>query len=373
MAGIYIHIPFCKQACHYCDFHFSTSLQTKDDVLKSILKEIELQKDYLDGEKIESIYFGGGTPSILSVDEINSITNKISDFHDLSNLKEITLEINPDDINQKKVVELKSTLINRFSVGIQSFFDDDLKFMNRAHNANEAQNSIKLLQDTGFENLTLDLIYGIPNSRLEKWDENLQKAFVLDVPHLSCYSLTIEEKTVFGNWFEKRKINALDDDSVNEQFLHLMNETEKNGFEHYEISNFAKKRKRAFHNTNYWLGEKYLGIGPSAHSFDGESRQSNIPNNVKYVQQISEKNNWFEKEILTPENQANEYIMTSLRTIWGCDLNYLINKFNYNLELIKYDLFELQNQKLILVKDNIITLTKKGKTLTDSISEKLFI
>ena len=373
MAGIYIHIPFCKQACHYCDFHFSTSLKTKDDVLKAICKEVELQKNFLKNEEIESIYFGGGTPSILSADEINLITNQIAKFHNLSNLKEVTLEINPDDINSTKAKELKNTLINRFSVGIQSFFDNDLQYMNRAHNANEAQNSILLLQDTGFNNLTLDLIYGIPNSTLEKWAKNLQKAFDLKVPHLSCYSLTIEDDTVFGKWHEKGKINVLDDDAVNNQFLHLMDESEKNGYEHYEISNFAKEGNRAFHNTNYWLGKKYLGIGPSAHSYNGKERFANIANNVKYINAIVNNFDWFEREILAIDNQANEYIMTSLRTIWGCDLKFLQNQFNYNVETINEVLINLQTEKLILIKDNIITLTKKGKLLTDSISEKFII
>lgn len=373
MAGIYIHIPFCKQACHYCDFHFSTSLQTKDDVIISILKEIEIQKDYLESEKIESIYFGGGTPSILSVDEINKITDSISKHHNLSELKEVTLEINPDDINQTKVNAFKNTIVNRFSVGIQSFFDEDLKYLNRAHNSNEADTSIKMLQDAGFDNLTLDLIYGIPTSGMERWKTNLQKAFDLNVPHLSCYALTIEEKTVFGNWLDKGKIAVMDDESVNAQFNHLMDESKLNGFEHYEISNFAKAGYRAFHNTKYWLGKKYLGIGPSAHSYNETSRQSNIANNVKYIEAFQNKKDWFEIEFLTPENKANEYLMTSLRTIWGCNLDTLKNQFNYNTDNINEVLNQLTADGLILVKDKNITLTKNGKLLTDSISEKLFI
>ena len=373
MAGIYVHIPFCKQACHYCDFHFSTSLKLKDEVIDSICKEIELHKNYLKGAPINSIYFGGGTPSLLSSVEINKITDTIAKHFELSELKEVTLEANPDDLSKESILSLKGTIVNRLSIGIQSFQDNELKYLNRAHDSTEANSSVKISQDAGFENITIDLIYGIPVSNLEVWTENLEKAFGLGVQHLSCYGLTIEEKTVFGNWLKKGKINVVEDDIINKQFLHLMNETAKQGFEQYEISNFAKDNSIAYHNSNYWKGVEYLGIGPGAHSFNTNYRQYNITNNAKYVQQIKASERWFELEPLSIENKINEYIMTSLRTKWGCNLSKLLKDFNYPVHQFDDYLEKCKSNGQIDINNKIITLTKKGKLLADSISSELFI
>ena len=343
-------------------------------MIDAICKEIELQKEYLNGAKIETIYFGGGTPSLLDLADFELIFNAIAKHHSLSGVKEITIEANPDDLNLVKLKELKTTLINRFSIGIQSFYDDDLKFINRAHTSSEAENCVKLTQDSGFENITIDLIFGIPTLTNEKWKSNIEKALSLDIPHLSCYALTIEEKTVFGNWLKKGKINVSDDDTVNNQFELLMNLSAKAGFEQYEISNYAKENYRAVHNTNYWKGIKYLGIGPGAHSFDGVSRQYNIANNPQYIQSINEGRLNFDKEILTKANQLNEYIMTSLRTSWGCDLNF-INKI-YSVDLMNLNKNYIQQaiiSGLLIIENNYLYLTKKGKLISDSISSQLFV
>lgn len=342
-------------------------------MISAILKEIELQKNYLNNEKIETIYFGGGTPSLLTASELNTIIEQISLYHDINSVKEVTVEINPDDVSYQKIKDIKSTIINRFSIGIQSFNDSDLTYLNRVHNANNARSSIQILQNAGFNNLTIDLIYGIPNSSMDIWKKNIEEAILLNIPHLSCYGLTIEEKTVFGNWLKKGKINVMDDDVVNDQFIYLMNVAEKHHFEHYEISNFAKKNSRAIHNTNYWLGKKYLGIGPSAHSYNQVNRQHNVYNNMAYCKAINENKKWFEVENLTTNNKINEYIMTSLRTIWGCDLELLKNNHQYHIMRINNDIKPLIDDDLILIKDNKLTLTQKGKLLADSISQKLFI
>src|ERR1700712_1599535 len=317
MAGIYLHIPFCKQACHYCDFHFSTSLAYKDDLLRALVEEIRLRKDFLGGETVETIYFGGGTPSLLSGEELSLLINIITDIHTVSSDAEITIEANPDDLDQQKLKSLRQTPVNRFSIGIQSFFDDDLAWMNRVHRAREAEASVKRAQDAGFENITVDLIYGYPLLTEQKWKHNLDKAFELQVPHVSAYSMTVEPRTALASFIKKKKQAPMNDEQSSEQFIELMNAMEAHGFEHYEISNFCKPGHYSRHNTNYWRGIKYLGIGPSAHSYDGEKRQWNIANNAKYMQAIEKKTIPAEIEVLTEENRLNEYIMTSLRTQWG--------------------------------------------------------
>ncbi|MDB4903467.1 MAG: coproporphyrinogen oxidase [Mucilaginibacter sp.] len=372
MSGIYIHIPFCKQACHYCDFHFSTSLKYKDELLQSIIKEIRLQKNYLDNETIETIYFGGGTPSLLSDNEINLIIGTITGLHTVSANVEITLEANPDDLDKAELTFLKNTEINRLSIGIQSFFDDDLEWMNRVHRANEAEASVKRAQDIGFENITVDLIYGYPLLSDQKWKHNLKKVFELGVPHVSSYSMTVEPQTALASFIKKKKQPAMDDQQSAAQFILLMDAMQSQGFEHYEISNFCKPGHYSRHNSNYWKGVKYLGIGPSAHSYNGETRQWNVANNGKYIHALELGKIPAETELLTEINRLNEYIMTSLRTMWGLDLN----KLNSIAAASATPLLKLAERFFdndwISQKDDIIYLTQSGKLYADHIASELF-
>lgn len=375
MSGIYIHIPFCKKACHYCDFHFSTSLQNKDALVKSIVSEIDLRLNYLPDKNINTIYFGGGTPSLLSERESFSILEKIYKLYNVSKDAEITMECNPDDLSDEKLKELKRLEINRLSIGLQSFDEEELVWMNRAHTAKESEASVKRAQDRGFENITIDLIYGSKFCNLSNWRKTLDKAIALDVKHISSYNLTIEEKTKLGHDFKIKKEMAIDDEKSSELFLEMVNRLEKNKFIQYEISNFGKEGFFSTHNSNYWKGKHYIGLGPSAHSFDGESRQWNISNNNIYIKRISENNNnYFEREVLSEKERFNEYILTSLRTIWGIDLNYL--KSNFNADYMKAFLVQIEkyiNQETIVVKDSTYTLTEKGKLLADRIASELFM
>lgn len=372
MAGIYIHIPFCKQACHYCDFHFSTSFKYKGELLQGLIKEISLQKKYLDGETIETIYFGGGTPSLLSADEINLLTGTITGLHTVSANAEITLEANPDDLDKAKLQSFLQTDINRLSIGIQSFFDDDLQWMNRVHRANEAEASIKRAQDTGFENITADLIYGYPLLNGEKWKHNLDKIFELGIPHISSYSMTVEPQTALASFIKKKKQAAMDDQQSAEQFILLMDAMQTHGFEHYEISNFCKPGHYSRHNSNYWKGVKYLGIGPSAHSYNGETRQWNVANNAKYIQALETGNIPAETELLTETDRLNEYIMTSLRTIWGLDLNKLNSIAAASATQLNIAAQRFFNNGWIEQKNDIIYLTQPGKLYADNIASELF-
>jgi len=372
MAGIYIHIPFCKQACHYCDFHFSTSLKYKDELLQALIKEIKLQKTYLDGETIETIYFGGGTPSLLEEGEISLLINTITQLHSVASNAEITLEANPDDLDKAKLRALSNTPINRFSIGLQSFFDDDLQWMNRVHRAAEAEAAVKRAQDTGFENITVDLIYGFPLLTDQKWKFNLDKVFELGVPHVSSYSMTVEPRTALASSIKNKKQAAMSDEQSAAQFIYLMDAMQQQGFEHYEISNFAKPGMHSKHNSNYWRGVKYLGIGPSAHSFNGETRQWNVANNAKYIQSLQTGKTPAETEILSETDRLNEYIMTSLRTIWGLDLKKLntIAPASANQLLIEAEKYF--DKEWISRKDDVIYLTPGGKLYADHIAAELF-
>ncbi len=375
MSGIYIHIPFCKKACHYCDFHFSTSLQNKETLVKSILTEIDLRYNYLHDKNIDTIYFGGGTPSLLSEKESFLILEKIYKLYNVSKNAEITFECNPDDLSDEKLKELKRLEINRLSIGLQSFDEEELIWMNRAHTAKESEASVKRAQDRGFENITIDLIYGSKFSNLTNWKKTLDKAIALQVPHISSYNLTIEEKTKLGHDFKIKKEVAIDDEKSSDLFLEMIDRLEKNNFIHYEISNFGKEGFFSIHNSNYWKGAHYIGLGPSAHSFDGTSRQWNVANNNIYIKHVSEKTEaYFEKEILTEKERFNEYILTSLRTIWGVDLNYL--KTNFNSDFVKTFLNEVETfikQELVIAKNTTYTLTEKGKLLADKIASELFV
>ncbi|HMB99989.1 MAG TPA: radical SAM family heme chaperone HemW [Flavobacteriaceae bacterium] len=381
MSGIYIHIPFCKQACYYCDFHFSTSIKYKSEMIRAIIKELELRKDEI-SETVETIYFGGGTPSLLSNDELQLLISEIYKHYQVIDNPEITLEANPDDLSNKRINELTNTQINRLSIGIQSFFDDDLQSMNRVHSAQEAKQCLEEATKY-FDNITIDLIYGIPNMSLEKWSENLQTAFNFGVKHISSYALTVEPKTALDSFIKKGKYPPIDEDLALKHFNHLIEETEKHGFIQYEISNFGKPNYFSKHNTSYWQGKAYLGIGPSAHSFNEKSRSWNISNNTKYIKAIQNNKLPSSTEKLSKNDKYNEYIMTSLRTFWGISLQRVEQDFGQKyLQYLNVSAEKYINQELLVTSSDFdiyqnciekLKLTKKGKFLADGIASDLFI
>jgi oxygen-independent coproporphyrinogen III oxidase len=373
MAGIYIHIPFCKQACHYCNFHFSTSLRYKDDVVEAIISEINFRKNYPQGEPVKTIYFGGGTPSLLSLSDLNLILHKINSEFQVVKDAEITLEANPDDITDIKLLEWKQSGINRLSIGVQSFFEEELKWMNRAHNAEQAIHNLELARKQ-FANITIDLIYGSPLLTDEMWRQNVEKAIALDIPHLSCYALTVEEKTPLHKNIGLLKTPDVDNEKQARQFLLLMQWLREAGYEHYEVSNFAKPCFRSRHNSSYWKGEKYLGLGPSAHSFNGIERQWNVANNQKYVSAIADGAQFFEKELLSERDQLNEHIMISLRTKEGLDLSRVEEKWGTEKAvLIEKQLkpFVLKNE--VRKNQTVYCLTDEGFLKADGIAGSLFV
>jgi oxygen-independent coproporphyrinogen-3 oxidase len=373
MAGIYIHIPFCKQACVYCNFHFSTSLQLKNDFLQALLKEINLRKDYLQGESIETIYFGGGSPSLLSPVEIESILDEIAKNFRVDSTSEITLEANPDDVTPEKAGAWRVLGINRLSLGIQSFHDDDLRWMNRAHSAQQAVISLEQVKAAGFSNLTIDLIYGTPTLTDEKWSENVEQAIQWEIPHLSCYALTVEPKTALEKFISAGTVQDVNSDDQARQFLMLIDWLEESGYEHYEISNFAKPGMRSRHNTSYWQQKKYLGLGPSAHSFNGNSRQWNIANNSLYNSSIKNDLPAFEIEQLDSIHRLNEYIMTSLRTSEGLNLEFVSKEFGKGrMNMLEENSRAYQKNGSVTNEARMIRLTKKGKLLADGIAADLF-
>ncbi|UIR58037.1 radical SAM family heme chaperone HemW [Sphingobacterium sp. SRCM116780] len=367
-------MPFCKQACHYCDFHFSTSLKYKDEMLSMFQKEIELRSNYLEDRNVKSIYFGGGTPSILAAEDISRLIDKVSKHFDIDPDVEITLEANPDDLHREKVEQLRQTEVNRFSIGIQSFFEEDLRWMNRAHNQQEAESCIMRVQDAGFENITCDLIYGYPLLTNAKWKSNMQKLVDFQIPHISSYSMTVEKKTALDHMIKTGKAPAIDSDQAADHMLMLIDYLKNEGFEQYEISNFAKNGMYAKHNTSYWKGKHYLGIGPSAHSFNGNSRSWNIANNAKYIHDISENTLPLETENLSTHDRLNEYTMTSLRTMWGINLVVVEDKFGTDVknQLLKIAEEFIYNKQLTHL-ENQLTLTDAGKLMADHIMSELFI
>ncbi|MEI6881498.1 MAG: radical SAM family heme chaperone HemW [Bacteroidota bacterium] len=374
MSGIYIHIPFCKKACHYCNFHFSTIHSHKQRVVAAIIKEIELRKNYLPSNKIESIYFGGGTPSILTQVELNSIFNEIYKYFDVTEGAEITLEANPDDLNINRLKELKKSPINRLSIGIQSFRDEDLIWMNRAHSAIEAKESIRNAKEFGFESLSIDLIYGTPNLSNDAWKSNILQAIDLGVNHISSYCLTVETKTALSHLIENGKLDPLSEEQAAQQFDILIDTLEKNSFEQYEISNFAKDGKYAIHNTNYWMNKPYIGIGPSAHSFNQTERSWNIANNILYAEAIEKNELPMETEVLSIANKLNEYVMTSLRTKWGCSLNYIESNFGYKYaEQILQQAYPHIQKNHLTKEGNTLLVSKAGKFFSDGIASDLFL
>ena len=374
MSGIYVHIPFCRQACTYCDFHFSTSLQSVDRMIASLEKEIILRKNYLLNEDVETIYFGGGTPSLIETSFINRLMRVIRKEYNVSTDAEVTVEANPDDLTIEKCEQLYSAGVNRLSIGIQSFSDADLKFMNRAHNSKQALTSVKNARLAGFKNISIDLIYGIKQSEPGQWENNLNMALNLGVEHLSCYALTIEPRTALADMIRKKKVAPPDDEKTISEFEKLMDSAAVGGFEHYEISNFARDKKYSKHNTSYWQRKKYLGIGPSAHSYNGMSRQWNVSNNQVYIRSLTENIIPFEIEELSESNKFNEYVLTSLRTIWGIDILLVDSEFGQlrKGELLK-QIQKFINEGMIISSGNNFILTKEGKFFADRIASEMFV
>ena len=372
MAGIYIHIPFCKQSCYYCNFHFSTSTKNKDEVLDAIENEIK-QKGQATNEAISTIYFGGGTPSILDVNEINSIIKRIYKEFNVESEAEITIEANPDDLNKEKIINLSLTEINRLSIGVQSFIDKELKIMNRAHDSKKALNSIEISKKY-FNNISIDLMYGVPESTLESWTHNLDTVSQFDINHISSYALTLEPKTALESFVRKLIIDMPEEGLVYDQYNLINKKLEPLGFINYEVCSFAKENFFSKNNSAYWLRKKYIGIGPSAHSFDGKSRSWNISNNKKYIDQIKKGKSFYKKEKLSKVDQYNEYVMTGFRTIWGVSAKFIENNFNSKFKNYFTDRIQKHiDQKNIIVKDDIYTTTKEGRFLADGISSDLFL
>ena len=373
MAGIYIHIPFCKQRCYYCDFHSSTEIQNKKELVNAILQEITLEKNYLAKKNIETIYFGGGTPSLLSSNEIQSLINKIGDNHTVVPNCEITLECNPDDLSIEYINSLKATSINRLSIGIQSFDDEQLQVMNRRHTANQAITAVKNCQDAGFDNISIDLIYGLPNMIQASWQQNILRAIDLNIQHISSYHLTIEKGTEFYKNLQKGLISEIPEDNSNLQFSTLIEFTEHAGFEHYEISNFALSGYQSKHNSSYWKQIKYLGLGPSAHSYNKLSRRWNISNNQKYIDDIRKGNINREFELLDKNAKYNEYVMTGLRTTWGVDIEYCNSEFGESLTQRFKRIIEVYiKQGNAVIEGRFYKLTKNGFFISDKIISDLF-
>jgi oxygen-independent coproporphyrinogen-3 oxidase len=372
MAGVYIHIPFCKQACTYCDFHFSTTFSVyRDELINCLIKEIQERKDYLNDQLVETIYFGGGTPSLLTGDEVERLLKAVYKNFNCSKQPEITLEANPDDISSEQLTTWKAAGINRLSIGIQSFDDVDLKWMNRAHNALESEKSVKMALEYGFL-VTIDLIYGLPNVSNDQWLNNLEKATALQPHHISAYCLTVEENTVLDKWIKKGQISSVESERQAEQFDLLVEFLEEKGFEQYEISNFARDDNYAQHNSNYWRGKWYIGIGPSAHSFNGVSRAWNVSNNQRYIQAIQMDGEFNEQEILTEKDRFNELLMTGLRTKWGIDLEELSGIVELEESFYEYLQKGIEKGEITQNKNQII-LTKQGRLLADKIASDLFL
>lgn len=373
MAGLYIHIPFCKQACHYCDFHFSTNLQLLSPVVESIVLEMELRKDYLKGESVDTVYFGGGTPSLLPAAALEQILDQVARIFPGKNL-EITLEANPDDLDPNSLATWKSLGIDRLSLGIQSFQDEILKAYNRAHNAQQAKQAIQLGRSAGFEKFSIDLIYGFPHANHDLWKKDLKEALLLDPGHLSAYSLTLEPKTTFGNWAKKGRFIPAEEEFVAQQFEWLQEQCDQAGYQQYEISNFSRPDQAAIHNSNYWKRIPYLGIGPSAHSFDGNARGYNPPSNPRYVQTLAAGKLPFVVENLEKEELINEEILTCLRTSWGLDTASMADRYQVDLLEIKAaSIAKLTALGMIHTEGKTLTLTRKGQLLADSIATEIFV
>ncbi len=373
MAGIYIHIPYCKKACNYCNFHFSTSLNSKNGFIPALLKEMKLQQGYTGNDTIDTIYFGGGTPSLLDRDELSTILINVTTNFDIAANAEVTLEANPDDITAERAEDWLKAGINRLSIGIQSFEDGDLIWMNRAHNAFQAEASIRHIRDAGFSNFSIDLIYGTPTLSDDQWQRNVENAIGMDVPHISSYALTVETSTPLAHLIKTNQLAPVSTAHQATQFELLMRWVEAAGYEHYEISNFARPGFRSRHNSAYWDGSTYLGLGPSAHSYNGKERQWNVSNNALYIKAIESGQVPFEKEVLTKDQQLNEYIMTALRRQEGISINYVRERFNGSTETILRSSLKYIDQGLMMNEEEHLVLTKKGKLFADGIAAGMFV
>jgi oxygen-independent coproporphyrinogen-3 oxidase len=395
MAGIYLHIPFCKQACHYCNFHFSTLPDRKNEFVPALLKEMELQKQYIGGAPVETVYFGGGTPSLLDPAALQQIMEGLHTHFTLAPGAEITLEANPDDLDidivpqpvtthstdpvtnpgaaVEKLRAWRQAGINRLSIGVQSFFEEDLRWMNRAHDAGQALASLRLVREQGFDNISIDLIYGGPTMSDGRWEQNVRQAIALGIPHLSCYALTIEPRTALDTMIRGKKLAPVDPDAQARQFLLLTDWLAAAGYDHYEISNFALPGRRSRHNSSYWQGLSYLGLGPSAHSFDGRSRQWNVANNARYTGALLNGRLLFEREELSATQRLNEYIMISLRTMEGCDLAFVEKRFGPDATLgLRKKAERYVGEEKMRWNGGSLVLTREGKLLADGIAADLF-
>ena len=374
MAGIYVHIPFCKKLCFYCDFYHVVSVNDNSAFIDALLKEASLRKDYLESETVSTIYLGGGTPSVFSIKNLGTILNHINKLFSIEKDCEISIELNPDDILPAYLEGLKNLNINRISLGIQSWRDSDLKILNRRHDSAQAIKALKDTLDAGFENVTIDLIYGIPGMSLKEWESNLDFSFSFDIKHLSAYHLTFEPGTVFGKMLERGAISEIDENDSVAQFNILIEKAESAGFIQYEISNFGKPGYFSLHNSNYWKQVSYLGLGPSAHSFNGYSRQWNIRDLKGYIKSINAGKSFYESEELNTKTRFNEYIMTSLRTMWGIDLEYVEKMF----EKEGYDYIinlagKFKNYGLMKQEKKSLVLTNQGKLISDNIISEFMI
>ena len=374
MAGIYIHIPYCKKKCIYCDFYFKINAHDMHDMISCIIKELVSRKNYLKSSSVKTIYFGGGTPSILTKHDTNAILKTIYDNYKVCENPEITLEANPDDLNRKKIADFFNIGVNRLSIGVQSFKDDDLIFLNRNHSRKDAIRSIKIAQEIGYKNISVDLMYGLPKQSLKDWEDNLNLLFDLNIQHLSAYMLTLEKKTKLFEYVKKNKVKMIDDLSIINQYYRLLSIAKKNNFVQYEISNFSKNNTLSKHNTSYWQNKLFLGVGPSAHSFDYKSRRWNIASNKKYIEKLNNNNIYFEEEVLTISQKFNEYILTNLRTKWGININTIKSRFGGKYASHTKKMMQKWSEKNYIKENNeIVILTDEGSVFADKIISDLFL
>lgn len=372
MAGLYIHIPFCTQRCLYCDFYSNTDMSLKEAFVSAVCKEMEMRKSYPGGESIETIYFGGGTPSQLAIVDFERIFNTIYALFPVSENAEITLEANPDDMTEAYTASLRTLPFNRLSMGVQSFHEDDLRFLQRRHTVDQAAHAVSLCKENGFQNISLDLIYGLPGQTVERWEVNIEQFLSLNVPHLSAYHLIYEEGTRLYRLKEAGSVQPIDEDTSVALFNTLINKTTEAGYIHYEISNFSRPGMFSKHNSSYWQGKKYLGVGPSAHSYDIESRQWNVSSLKQYIQGIHEGIPKIEREMLNLPNQYNDYIITGLRTMWGISLSFILTHFGeerHNYCLAQASTF-IKEGLLIRNGDNLL-LSRDGVFVSDSVMSDL--
>lgn len=372
MAGIYLHIPFCRKACDYCDFHFSTSLGLKPRLVDAMCRELEQRAATWPQGTVHTVYFGGGTPSLLGADELDKLMRTIRTRYAVAPDAEITFEANPDDITDQNLALWINQGINRLSIGIQSFYDRDLHYMERIHNAGEAERAVKRAQGAGIENLTIDLIYGTPGLTAAEWEHNLQKAVALGVPHISAYALTVEDGTPLAHRIRKKQKNAPNEDTQADQFLFMSEYLERHGFGHYEVSNFAKPGRESRHNSSYWEGVPYLGIGPSAHSYDGRNRRMNLAHNAKYVDALEKGLPYFEEEILTDTDRYNEYLLTRLRTRSGLDRQEFEIRYSPGEWVALLEELEELPEEFLRIHEAGISLSREGLLHADGIAAELF-